>query len=197
MELGDADLVERVRAGDNDAYRVLVERYGRQLFRVAFRMIGNEEDAKDVVQDALLRAYRGLAGFDQRAQFSSWIYRIVSNQALDYLRVKRRRAENSLSEPPSEGLLSVADRIPGDVPDPERLASSGQLQGQLLAVLDELTPQERVAFTLRHFEDQSIDQISRGLDISAGAARHAVFRAVHKVRKMLQTERRMTTQWRT
>lgn len=196
MELSDADLVGQVQSGDGEAYRALVERHGRQLFRVAFRMTGNEEDAKDVVQEAFLRAYRGLDGFDRKAQFSSWLYRIAANQALDLLRTRKRRAEHSLSAASPDGSAGLAEQLRGDGPDPERLAASGQVQGQLLAALEELTPQERMAFTLRHLEDQSIDEISQWLAISAGAARHAVFRAVHKVRRLLETEKGLANQWR-
>ena len=86
----DAAAVERTLAGDPDAYRVLVERHSRNLFRLAYRMTSNEQDAEEIVQDAFLRAYRKLAQFESRANFGTWVYRIAVNCALD-----RRRTINA------------------------------------------------------------------------------------------------------
>src|SRR5215468_960956 len=91
MELTDLGFVTKARAGDADAYRVLVERHSRTLFRLAFRMTGNEQDAEDVVQESFLRAYRQLAKFDERASFGTWLYRIAANCSLDLVRSRKRR----------------------------------------------------------------------------------------------------------
>src|ERR671937_1184670 len=91
MELTDAGYVARAQSGDADAYRVLVERHGRALFRLAFRMTGNEQDAEDVVQESFLRAYRQLGKFDERASFGTWLYRIAANCSLDLVRSRKRR----------------------------------------------------------------------------------------------------------
>src|ERR1700722_13476902 len=93
MELTDATFVTRARAGDADAYRVLVERHGRALFRLAFRMTGNQQDAEDVVQESFLRDYRQLSKFDERASFGTWQYRIAANCSLDLVRSRKRRSE--------------------------------------------------------------------------------------------------------
>src|ERR1700736_1050621 len=95
MEWSDETAVARARAGDADAFRVLVERHSNPLFRLAFRMTGNEQDAEDVVQETLLRAYRRLAKFDERASFRTWLYRITVNCSLDLVRARKRRSEQS------------------------------------------------------------------------------------------------------
>src|SRR3989441_179841 len=95
MEWSDETAVARARTGDANAFRVLVERHSRPLFRLAFRMTGNEQDAEDVVQETLLRAYRRLENFDERASFRTWIYRIAVNCSLDVVRARKRRSENS------------------------------------------------------------------------------------------------------
>src|SRR5216684_7140102 len=95
----DAAAVERTLAGDPDAYRVLVERHSRSIFRVAYRMTGNEQDAEEVVQDAFLRAYRRLDRFESRANFGTWLYRIAVNCSLDLLRKRRPHEEHSAAEP--------------------------------------------------------------------------------------------------
>ena len=91
MEQTDAALVGQARAGDPDAFRLLVERHARSLFGLAYRMTGNESDAEDVVQESFLRAYRQLKSFDQRASFGTWLYRIAVNSSLDLVRSRRRR----------------------------------------------------------------------------------------------------------
>src|SRR6266566_6954566 len=98
MELTDAAFVARARSGDTDAFRVLVERHSRALFRLAFRMIGNEQDAEDVVQESFLRAYRQLGKFDERASFGTWLYRIAVNCSLDLVRSRKRRSEHMAPE---------------------------------------------------------------------------------------------------
>src|SRR5690349_23667277 len=98
MEITELGYVTKARAGDADAYRVLVERHSRGLFRLAFRMTGNEPDAEDVVQESFLRAYRQLNKFDERASFGTWLYRIAVNCSLDLVRSRKRRAEQQPSE---------------------------------------------------------------------------------------------------
>src|SRR6202050_5984428 len=99
MEMTDASFVTRARAGDGDAVRVLVERHSRALFRVAFRMTGNQQDAEDVVQESFLRAYKQLGKFDERASFGTWLYRIAANCSLDLVRSRKRRTQNRVLAP--------------------------------------------------------------------------------------------------
>ena len=94
MELTDAAAVAKARSGDTDAFRVLVERHSRSLFRLAFRMTGNQQDAEDVVQERFMRAYKQLGKFDERASFGTWLYRIAANCSLDLVRSRKRRSEH-------------------------------------------------------------------------------------------------------
>jgi RNA polymerase sigma-70 factor (ECF subfamily) len=184
MELADQAAVERARSGDADAFRVLVERHSRVLFRLAFRMTGNESDAEDVVQETFLRAYRQLAKFDERATFGTWLYRIAANYSLDLVRARVRRSEQSPGlEAGAEDPVLLARS--GD-PAPDRLALSGEVREHLAAAMDELSAAERTAFVLRHFEGMSIEEVGRMLGCQPGAAKHSVFRAVQKLRRALE-----------
>src|SRR5436189_3338513 len=116
MEERDAAAVAKARAGDADAFGALVERHSRSIFRLAYRMTGNEHDAEDVVQEAFLRAYRRLDQYDQRARFSSWLYRIAANCAFDLLRARRRRDE----DPWPEGTEATPADFPATDPAPDR-----------------------------------------------------------------------------
>src|ERR1700684_4706853 len=94
MQGGDAAQVTLAMGGDQDAYRALVERHSRSLFRLAYRMTGNEHDAEEVVQEAFLRAYRRLDKFEARANFGTWVYRIAVNCSLDLMRKRRPETKN-------------------------------------------------------------------------------------------------------
>src|SRR2546423_14446964 len=124
MECSDETAVARVRSGDADAFRVLVERHSHALFRLAFRMTGNQQDAEDIVQDALLRAYRRIDKFDERASFRTWLYRIAVNCSLDLVRLRKRRSE--LPGPLNPDLDDPLDSLPATSPEPDRLAMSEQ-----------------------------------------------------------------------
>ncbi len=181
----DVAAVAQARAGDCDAFRLLVDRHSRKVFRLAYRLTGNETDAEDVVQESFMRAYRSLSTFDERAIFSSWLYRIATNCALDMLRLRKVRNVQPLEGRSDE--QGDYDRFAATAPGPERLAISSELQTRIAAAMELLTPQERVAFTLRHFEGQTIDEISWTLEVSVNATKHAVFRAVQKMRQALET----------
>jgi RNA polymerase sigma-70 factor (ECF subfamily) len=184
MEQSDAAAVAQVRAGNSDAFRVLVERHSRSVFRLAFRMTGNEQDAEDLVQETFLRAYRQVARFDGRASFGTWLYRIAANCSLDLIRVRKRRQEQQ-TPVDGEGRELAASVAAGD-PTPDRLAFSGELQQLLAPALDQLSPMERTAFVLRHYEGMGIEEIGRALGVHTGAAKHSVFRAVQKLRRALE-----------
>ena len=110
MEPTDATFVARARTGDSDAFRVLVERHSRALFRLAFRMTGNQQDAEDVVQESFLRAYKQLGKFDERATFGTWLYRIAANCSLDLVRSRKRRSEHVAAA--DDGTEEIVFRCP-------------------------------------------------------------------------------------
>lgn len=184
VEESDAGLVERARGGVSDAFRVLVERHSRSVFRLAYRMTLNEFDADDVVQETFLRAYRSLARFDGRAEFSTWIYRIAVNCSLDLQRAKGKRAEVGANHgDEGDGLMAT---LATNDPAPDRVALSGQLRRIVDETLAGLSPMERTAFLMRHVEGLPVPQISAVLGRNDGATKHSIFRAVKKLREALR-----------
>jgi len=183
MEMTDAATVSRARAGDPDAFRLLVERHSKAIFRLAYRMTGNEHDADDVVQEAFLRTYRQLARFEERANFGTWLHRIAVNCALDLLR-SRGRIDRHYGGDPEEAEMSrgAATRDP----QPDRLLLSAELRDQVAVAMERLSGNERTAFVLRHFEGMSVEEISTTLGIQVNAAKHTIFRAVRKLRQSLE-----------
>ena len=175
--------IQAVLAGDKDAYGALVVRHSRMLFRLAYRMTGNEADADDVVQEAFLRGYQKLAGFESRSDFGTWIYRIAVHCALDRMQKRRAEMARRVGEEvdPEQDSVQVTDSSP----DPERLALSAEIGALQEEAMRGLTAVERTAFVLRHMEDRSTEEIAAALKVKPNAAKQTVFRAVEKVRQRL------------
>ena len=184
MEVEASGAVERARLGDSDAFRLLVERHGRAIFRLAYRITGNEEDAEDVVQETFLKAYREIDRYESRCSFSTWLYRIASNCSLDLIRKRKIREQKRERGPdPSRDILLS---VPAANPGPDRALFSSQISESVRAALEELSSQERAAFVLRHFEGLSIEEIGQALGTGASATKHSIFRAVQKLRRSLE-----------
>jgi RNA polymerase sigma-70 factor (ECF subfamily) len=176
---GRATALVRARQGDEEAFAALVRQHSRRVFQLAFRMMRNEQDAEDVVQECFLRAYSQLGRFEARADFGTWLYRIAANCAVDMMRTRGHRLQTK-----STALTETVLPETG-APGPDRLAESVEIERLVKEALDDLTAVERAAFTLRHHEGRSIDEICRTLNLGQSAAKHAVFRAVRKLRATL------------
>ena len=182
LEVGSAEAaLAKARRGDSEAFRELVERHSRSVFRLAFRMTGNEQDAEDVVQESFLRAYKQLGRFESRANFGTWLYRITANCAVDLMRSRQARHD-----------MSRGESLDADVPGPDRMAHGAEIERTVQGALTGLSPLERAAFTLRHYEGRSIDEIATTLGLGTSAAKHSVFRAVRKLRLALDPLRTVT-----
>ncbi|MGD0547424.1 MAG: RNA polymerase sigma factor [Terracidiphilus sp.] len=183
MGSNDQDTIGAILAGDKEAYGALVKRHSQSLFRVAFRITGNEADAEDVVQEAFLRGYRKLEGFKSRSNFGTWIYRITVYCALDKINGRPADESSRVAEKTDaeQDAVQVADEAAG----PDRLLLSGEIATMQVMALNSLSPTERTAFVLRHMEDCTIKEISAALGIQPNAAKQAVFRAVQKQRLRL------------
>jgi RNA polymerase sigma-70 factor (ECF subfamily) len=181
---GDETAVARARDGDADAFQALVERHSRYLFSVAHRLTGSAADAEDVVQEAWLKAHRQLARFEQRADVRTWLHRITVNCSIDFIRARRHR---ELAHDPADLEQGPLGDLGSDrQTTPDRLAESGQIQHRVAAAMNALTALERAAFTLRHVEGMSIDEIGSALGLKTSAAKHSIFRAVRKMRVALE-----------
>jgi RNA polymerase sigma-70 factor, ECF subfamily len=185
----DAVAIERTLAGDREAFHILLERHSHNVFRLAYRMTGNQHDAEEVVQEAFLRAYQKLSQFAERANFGTWVYRIAANYAID--RMRQRHSEDSQREHPGRDTderleLDRMSIVPDAAPSPERLAQSGELAEHLRRAMNTLTPAERTAFVMRHWGGSGIDEIATALSSSTSAAKNTVFRSVQKLRQALE-----------
>lgn len=179
MELTDEAIAQRVLDGDREAFRTLVDRHARKVYRIAWRFTRSKEDSDDIVQETFLRAYDKLETLDLRTSFANWLYRIAANRARDVLRKERHPGRRRVDE--EEFSLEAA---PVEAAQERRLASL-EIRSDLDRAMELLTGSERVAFVMRHYEGMSIDEIGDILGTRTNATKAAIFRAVRKLREAM------------
>ena len=167
MDIRDSHLASALARGEQSAYRLLYQRHGPAMLRIATRILGRREDAEDAVQDAFVRLYRSAAAFKGRSSLSTWIYRIVVNTCLHELRQQRTRA-----------CLASADALSTEAPDP----ATSEAQAVLEREVAELPDRQRLVFTLAEIERISLTEVARILTLRPGTVRYHLFKA----RKQLQ-----------
>lgn len=177
--------VSTAEGSDSDSFRALVEEHSPMVFRLAYRMTGNEEDAEDVVQESFLKAHRNFGRFDARSSFGTWVYRIAVNCAIDLIRRRRHPAMTSTPRRDDRDDFDPIETLPSGDPLPDQVAFSGQVERSVAAALLLLSPLERAAFVLRHLEGMPIDRIATVLESRPNAVKQTVFRAVRKLRREL------------
>ena len=185
MDPNDRAAVRAVLAGDRNAYGDLVIRHSSRLFRLAYRMVGSEADADDVVQDTFLRGYLNLAKFEYRSNFSTWIYRITVTRSLDHLRRKKRKKRFAFVE----SLFGKNDELINDPPDfvhPGVVAEKKEDAATLFKAIAELPENQNTAFVLNKVEGLSYQQISEIMQMSESAVDSLLHRAKMNLRKKLQ-----------
>jgi RNA polymerase sigma-70 factor (ECF subfamily) len=179
----DAELLDRWQAGDESAFGDLVRRHQRRVFGLVLRMLGNREEAEDVAQEAFLSLHRHGRRFRRQARFSTFVYRVAANAALNRRRTlgRKRAREEALARRQDAGFdLPVTPR------DPESAASGSQIQARVQAALLELSPDLRVAIVLCDIEGQSYSDIAVMLQIPEGTVKSRIHRARHALRGHLK-----------
>jgi RNA polymerase sigma-70 factor (ECF subfamily) len=173
-----AQLVESAQAGDTGAFEQLVQATYVQTYTLAFRLTSNQEDARDVTQEAYLKAFRGLSKFRGESQFSTWMYRVTANCAATQMQRRGRHRHGAL--PQGDELVDLRTDY-----NPELRAEAGDLRRRLLVALDTLPPKLRAVVVLRDVYEMSHDDIAGELGISTTAAKVRLHRARHRLRSEL------------
>jgi RNA polymerase sigma-70 factor (ECF subfamily) len=182
MEVTDADLVRKTLSGKTEAYNSLVQRYQRQVYNLAYRMLGNADDAGDLVQDTFLRAYGALASFRQDASFLTWLYKIASNLCIDQMRSRKSRGALSLDVELEEGREPMSDRSQG----PEETTVRGAVASIVHKEVMNLPERYRIVVVMRHLQGMSIEEIAEDLDLPSGTVKTHLFRAREMLRGRLK-----------
>lgn len=174
------DAVRRVLDGDADAFSPLVEAYQKNVYNLALRMTGNPEDALDMAQDAFIRAYNSLSSFRGDSKFSVWLYRIVSNVCLDFLRARKGRAAVSLSQTGPDGE-DAALEIPDERALPEAELERALTRDSVRRGLQALPDDQREILLLREIQGLSYEEIAAALSLEGGTVKSRIFRARKKL----------------
>ncbi len=180
----DRDLIARTLDGDGNAYSLIVERFQRKIFRVAFAIVRNDVEADTIAQDTFVQAYTHLAKFQGRSELETWLTRIAINRSRDWLRRRRFVSLFALSNDGEDREILAVEPL-DERPDPERLFMAVQLRGAIRKAESKLSAQQKVIFRLRHYENLSLEEIADHLGLRAGTVRAHLFRAIHKIRKEL------------
>jgi RNA polymerase sigma-70 factor, ECF subfamily len=181
----DMVLVHACKEGDVEAFELLVKRYDTRLLNIAQHITHNREDAEDVVQDAFLKAFRNLAQFEEKSQFSTWLIRITVNESLMKLRKQRHNREVSIDDDFHSGE-QISQFEPADwAPNPEELYSKAELRNILRSELQELRPSLRVVFVLRDIQGLSTEDTAEVLESTPVAIKARLWRARLQLRARL------------
>ncbi|MBD3347574.1 MAG: sigma-70 family RNA polymerase sigma factor [Candidatus Eisenbacteria bacterium] len=178
----DHELVALTAAGDDEAYRLLVERYSDFVYTVVLRIVRNPEDAEDVAQEAFVRAHRSIGRFRGDSKFSSWLYRIAVNRALTHLKRRRRR--------PQTVEMSVSPRVEAEISsrhgdeDPERAVLDEEFRARVRHAVSKLPPRYRAAVTLFYLEERNYKEVAEVLGIPMGTLKTHL----HRARALLRDE---------
>ncbi len=184
----DRELVTAVLAGDQGAYRVLVERYQSRIFAVAFGLLHNSEDAREVAQEAFIKAYRNLKSFRQDSSFYTWLYRITVNLGIDLRRRAYRQRETELDETrltPDEAHHTG----PRPMANPGQSLERKQLGGRIQAAIDTLPEDQKTAIVLREIQGLSYKEIAEAMDCAEGTVMSRLFYARKKLQEILKDAR--------
>lgn len=176
-EADDVTLVRLAKAGDEAAFTELIERHQARVYNHALRLMGNSQDAEEVLQDTFLQVYRNLARFEERSRFSTWIYRIATNEALMRLRKASRKREVFLEDSRGPGGEWRGE----EVRDFARSALDEVMDREMLRVLQdvlsELPEEHRVVFTMRDIDGLSNSEVADVLEISVPAVKSRLHRS--------------------
>ena len=176
----EQELVRAAAGGDTEAFERLVRTYENKIYHLALRMCGSSEEASDIAQEAFLAAWRGLPSFRGEANFATWLYRLTSNAAIDYLRrQKKQRGDMSLDD--EELGLDAVDTGPG----PQDAAERTEVRSVVAAGLQELSEGHRQVLVLREIQGLSYEEIADVLEVDLGTVKSRISRARSALRKIL------------
>ncbi len=174
MEITDSDLVRQTLSGQTTSYDCLMKRYQKQVYNLAYRMLGNFEDAGDLTQDTFIRAYSALASFRQDASFITWLYKIASNLCIDHIRSRRSRGALSLDKEIEEGREPSSGTPRSS--EPEALSLVHATQEAVQKAVTTLPEDYRLAVVMRHLHGMSVEEIANVLDKPQGTVKTHLFR---------------------
>jgi len=185
MAQNDQILIDRISSGDPSAFYDLVGRYKKKIYYLAYDITGDHHEAEDISQEVFMKVYRSLNTFRRDAKMSSWIFQITVNASIDSLRRKSSKPEKTIGE---LDQVHIQESLPSNVPhnfDPVRSTESIQIQHKISQALQKITPKERTAFVMCHYNGLKLKETAEILNVTTGTVKSLLFRAIRKLRKEL------------
>ena len=179
----DDSLIRRAAAQDAAAFEQLMLLHQKPVYNICYRMAGNAEDALDLSQEVFLKAYRNIGNFDERSQFSTWIYRITANTCIDEMRKRKGRQSFSLEEEleSEEGSMQRQVADAGETPEESMLRE--EQKSEILQALESLSPEHKVAVILRDIKGLSYEEIAEILELTLGTVKSRISRGRNQLKQ--------------
>lgn len=177
LSLREASLIEQSKAGDIDSFEELIVAHQKKAFNIAYRILGNLEDANDVTQEALIKAYRGIKKFNGKSSFSTWLYTIVNNACIDFIRKNRKVNLTYLDREYETEESSYKVQIYSDEETPEEVFEKKEVQRLVHEAINKLNYEHRRVIVLRDIQQFSYQEIARILNCSEGTVKSRISRA--------------------
>lgn len=188
MESSDTELIQQVQRGNMMSFETLVQRYDEKVLSIAATYANDADDAKDIYQEVFIRVYKGLPKFQFRSEFSTWLYRVATNVCLSFTAKRKRHSYVSVNqetdqerEQPNGASMTLSDASPTD-----QQAVNSEIASHVQEALDALSPQQRLVFTLRHYEGYKLREIAEMMDCAEGTVKKYLFTATRRMREQLQ-----------
>lgn len=187
-------LIGKSKSGDTDAFERLIGQYEKRAYNIALRIMGNEEDAKDMAQEALIRIYKSIKDFKEQSSFSTWLYRIVTNVCLDELRKRK-----NIKTVPADGMIETEDgemhlEVCIDSETPEAVYEKRERKELIVNTIGELNEEHRSVIVLRDIQGFSYEEIAVMLDLSLGTVKSRINRARHALKDKLSVRLELSKQ---
>jgi RNA polymerase sigma-70 factor (ECF subfamily) len=185
MTQQETELIIRAQNGNASAFEELIYNYDKKVLALAMKYVKNEDDAKDIYQDAFIRVYKGLKKFQFNSEFSTWLYRIVVNVCLTHKTKSSKREFVSIHPDNEDETVSSGIEIEDSEPAPERAVTSMEISEHINKALETLPPRQKMIFILKHYEGYKLKEIAEMLRCGEGTIKKYLFEAVRKMRTQL------------
>ena len=188
MQTEEIELIKKAQHGDIASFEKLIYTYDQNVLSLAYSYANDQEDAKDIYQDVFLRVFKGLKKFEFRSEFSTWLYRITVNVALTHKTKKRKYSYASLDDEhtDADGETRLTYEAIADDSNSDERAISSDISENIKKAIEKLSPQQKMVFTLKHFEEYKINEIAEMMSISTGTVKNYLFNATQKMREYLK-----------
>lgn len=187
MTQQETELIIRARNGNISAFEELIYKYDKKVLALALRYVKNEDDARDIYQEVFIRVFKGLKKFQFKSEFSTWLYRIVTNVCLTYKTRSNKREYISIHPDDNEGsdIMKTGFEIEDNEPIPDRALTNAEISDYINNALETLSPRQKMIFILKHYEGYKLKEIAEMLHCGEGTIKKYLFDAVRKMRTQL------------